>query len=92
MRKGHLQIVFVQAVVQTCPDAASVTQAANDQTEQSICGLSMLVKVATTGASLYKLFKDVRALLVQIRESVSVGNEAIVEKLDHLVTIFSQSV
>jgi hypothetical protein len=48
----------------------------------------MLVKVATTGVSLYKSFKDVRVLLVQIQECVSVGNEAIVEKLDHLVTIF----
>ena len=91
-RKAHLRIVFAQTVVQTCPDAASVTQAENEQTERSIRGLSMLVKVATMGVSLYKSFKDVRALLVQIRVCVSVGNEAIVEKLDHLVTIFSQSV
>ena len=92
MRKAHLRMVFAQAVVQSCSDAASVIQAENEQTERSIRGLSMLVKVATTGVSLYKSFKDVRALLVQIRECVSVGNEAIVEKLDHLVTIFSQSV
>jgi hypothetical protein len=91
-RKAHLRMVFAQAVVQTCPDAAILTQAANEQTERSIRGLSTLVKVATTGVSLYRSFKDVRALLVQIRDFVSVGNEAIVEKLDHLVTIFSQSV
>ena len=91
-RKAHLRMVFAQAVIQTCPDAASVAQAEDEQTERSIRGLSILVKMATTGVSLYKSFKDVAALLIQIRECVSVGNEAIVEKLDHLVTLFSQYV
>jgi len=91
MRKAHLRMVFAQVVVQTCPDAANVAQAANE-TERSIHGLRMLVKVATSGVALYKSFKDVRAELIEIRECVRVGDGPIVEKLDHLVTIFAQSV
>ena len=65
MQKVHLRMVFAQAVVQTCPDAANMAQAMNE-TERSIHGLHMLVKVATSGAALYKSFKDVRAELIKI--------------------------
>jgi hypothetical protein len=92
MRKAHLRTVFAQAVVQACPDAVIVAQKVNEQTERSIRGLRMLVKVATSGVALYKSFKDVRTELVKIRECVKVGDEPIVAKLDRLVTIFSQSV
>jgi hypothetical protein len=78
--------------VQACPDAAIVAQEVNEQTERSIRGLRMLVKVATSGVALYKSFRDVRTELVKIRECVKVGDEPIVAKLDRLVTIFSQSV
>ena len=92
MQKARLRMVFAQAVVEACPDAVTVALAGNEQTERSVRGLRILVKVATSGVALYKSFRDVRAELVKIRECVQIGDGPTVEKLDHLVTLFSQSV
>ena len=90
--KACLRVVFAKAVVQACPDAMMVAQAGNEQMEQTVRGLRLLVKMATSGVSLYKSFENVRAELIQIRECVRDPNGSIVEKLDYLVNVFSQTV
>ena len=84
--KKRMRGVFVQAVVQTCPDAMHMM---DEQTEQSVCGLCMLLLVATAGVALYKSFKDVAMKLVKIRECVKRDDGPLVEKLDCLVAFFS---
>jgi hypothetical protein len=78
--------VFVQAVVQTCPDAAGIM---GEQTQQSIRDLRMLLVMGTTGVALYHSFKDVALKLVNIRECVTSDDVCLVEKPDHLVALFS---
>jgi hypothetical protein len=87
--KKRLRRVFAQEVMQTCPEAACMM---NEQTEQTIRGLRLLVAIAVSGVALYYSFKDVGVKLVKIRECVKRDNGPVVEKLDHLVTLFSQSV
>jgi len=55
-------------------------------------GLRLLVAIAVSGVALYYSFKDVGVKLVKIRECAKRDNGPVVEKLDHLVTLFSQSV
>ena len=90
--KGRLRVVFAHAVVEACPDAAIVTQAADELTKRSLRGLRQLVNVATSGVALYDSFEDVRAKLVNIRECVRVGGGPTVETLDQLVAVFSQCI
>lgn len=89
--KARLRMVFAKAVVQVCPDAMIVAQA-DEQTEQTVRGLRLLTKMATSGVSLYQSFENVRAVLMQIRECVRDPNGSIVEKVDYLVNVFSQTV
>lgn len=81
--KKQLREVFAQAVAHTCPDAVDVID------KQSVYGLRMLVKVATSGVALYNLFKEAGVKLMKIRECVKVGDGPVIEKLDHLVALFS---
>jgi Ser/Thr protein kinase RdoA (MazF antagonist) len=89
--KARLRVVFAQAVVQACPDASVVAQPGGRQTEQSLCALRLLSHVATSGVALYAPFEEVRVDLASIRVCVAVDGGPIVEKLDRLVTLFSQS-
>lgn len=90
--KARLREIFAQTVVQACPDAAVVAQPDDGRTKQSLRALPLLSHIATSGVALYEPFDKVRLTLVTIRECVAVDSGSIVEKLDHLITLFSQSV
>jgi hypothetical protein len=90
--KACLREIFAQTVVQACPDAAVIAQPGDEQTKRSLRALRLLSHVATSGVALYESFDKVRVTLATIRGCVVVDSGPIVEKLDHLVTLFSQSV
>jgi hypothetical protein len=77
--KQRSREVFVEAVVQTCPDVACVIDKRN---EQSVFGLRMLVGVATDAIALYS----------SIRECVKRDNEPWIKKLGRLVALFSPTI
>jgi hypothetical protein len=90
--KTRLRVIFEQTVLQACPDAAIVAQPGDQQTEQSLCALCLLSHIATSGVALYDPIAEVGVDLAEIRGSVAVDGGPVVEKLDHLVTLFSHFV